>query len=176
MNATLTAPLSSEETNYSTGVFCRLVTAYRANPLQFNVGGALFNIGKRHLAMLRGLAKVRSDIAALPATLGTAPAVFLLETLSAVDQTTKRIETEFAALTSEAAREAYIKAMVKGITKPAPATAAATPQAKAPAPMPAPVKPASAPLTLDQQFALLTTAEAKSEFLAKHREQILKRG
>ena len=173
MNATLSAPLPSEEINYRTGVFRRLVNAYRANPIQFNVGGTLFNIGRKHLAMLKGIAKVRSDIAALPATLGTAPAVFRLKTLSSSDATTRRIETEFAALTSETARADYIKSMVKCVTKPAPA--AATPQAKAPAPMPVAHMKAAPKLTLDEQFAALTTPEAKAAFLKQHGSASLKR-
>ena len=205
MKATLSAPLPSEETNYSTGVLSRLVDSYREDPARFDVGGELYNIGKKHLPMLRGIAKVRSDIATLPVTLSTAPSVFRLETLSAAtDDDTKRIEAQFAALTSETAREAYIGTMVKGITQSAATTKPATPSAKSaptmtasewkaltpkeqysfvmkkggkvlPDPVPAAREDAPPALTLDQQYEALTDPKAKQAFLKQHGPASLKR-
>ena len=173
----LTAPTTdnSPHHDYSNGIFGRLVDAYREDPAKFNVGGILYNIGKRHLNMLKGVAKVRDEIAALPATLGTAPSVFLLETLSPTNADVRRIEAEFAALKTETAREAYITSMVKGITKPAPAAVA--PRAVAPAPVKPtlPVKPTAPALSLDAQYDALTTQEARQAFLRQHGAAALKR-
>ena len=143
------------------------------------LGGVLYNIAKRHLNMLRGMAKIRADIANIPTALGTAPSVFRLETLSAAtDDDTKRIESQFAALASETARQAYIMQMVKGITMPA--SAAATPPPRAATPAPAkptpPAKPTAPALSLDAQYDALTTPEAKSAFLRQHGTASLKRG
>ena len=159
MNSTLTNPLQ-----IGSGLWNRLFAAFSSDPAKFEPGESLHYTCAAHLPLLRAAAKLATPPPAV--TLTGPPSVAAIASLAqSTDPAVRRIESEFAALETEQERDNYVLTMARGIVHPMATTKPAA----------VPVKPTAPALSLDAQYAALTTQTDKAAFLKEHAATALKR-